>query len=233
MNRKGFTLIELMIVIAIIAIIAAIAIPGILAATRAANERNASGSLKQMGSVEVTFKTSDSDQNALNDYWTADVAGLYHIQPTNSAVSIRMIELAVALADGNVDTTAIDNAGAAVPSTHLSSPKAGYWFQAQIDYQNDGATTVTAYGVNHTDRFSFIAYPNSYGSSGKLIFILSEGGTMYKRDGINDTTYRDANQPVTGVSNTQAQLTDLYNTFPANPVGPATTGVAGPWSKMD
>lgn len=231
MNRKGFTLIELMIVIAIIAIIAAIAIPGILAATRAANERNASGSLKQLGSVEVTFKTSDSDQDALNNYWTADVAGLYHVQPTNATISIRMIELAVALADGNVDTTAIDNAGTPIPSTHLSSPKAGYWFQAQLDYE-DGTSEI-AYGVSHTDRFSFIAYPNSYGSSGKLVFILSEGGTMYKRDGGADTLLRNSGHPVTGTSNTAAVLDELYDTFPSNPIGASNARVQGPWSKMD
>ncbi|HUR39322.1 MAG TPA: prepilin-type N-terminal cleavage/methylation domain-containing protein, partial [Planctomycetota bacterium] len=50
-SNKGFTLIELMIVIAIIAIIAAIAIPGLLSSQRASNERNASTSLKTLTSA--------------------------------------------------------------------------------------------------------------------------------------------------------------------------------------
>jgi type IV pilus assembly protein PilA len=233
MQRKGFTLIELMIVIAIIAIIAAIAIPGILAAIRAANERNASGSLKQMSSVEVMVKSSDSDSNGINDYWTADVAGLYHVRPTGSSVSIRTIELSVALADGNVNAPAIASAGTALPATHISSPKAGYWFQAQLDFNPSGVVE-TAYGNQHVDRFSFIAYPNSYGSSGKLVFIVSEGGTMWKRDGLSDAAIRNAGQPVTGVNDTAAVLDDLFDTFPENPVGPTQAGVhIGPWSKME
>src|SRR6187455_327077 len=74
---RGFTLIELMIVIAIIAIIAAIAIPGLLSSQRASNERNASTSLKTLSSAEADFRSNDRDWNHVNDFWTANVAGLY------------------------------------------------------------------------------------------------------------------------------------------------------------
>lgn len=233
MHRKGFTLIELMIVIAIIAIIAAIAIPGIIAAMRTANERNASASLKGITAVQVTFKSSDSDMNGVNDYWTADIAGLHWIRPTGASTPIGMIELPMALADGNVNAVAIQNAGNSVPATHLSSPKSSYWFQAQLDYNPSGATE-TAYGTQNVDRFSFIAYPNSYGTSGKLVFIVSEGGAMYKRDGLSDTAVRNAGHPQTGVNDTQAVLDDLFDTFPSNPLGATQPGVhIGPWSKLD
>jgi prepilin-type N-terminal cleavage/methylation domain-containing protein len=226
MRRDGFTLIELMIVIAIIAVIAAIAIPGILAATRAANERNASGSLRQMSATQVRFKSSDADSNFINDYYTADVAGLYYLTPTGGG-QIRFIELAVALADGN--TVPTDWTFAA----HQSSPKAGYWFQTLPGYE-DPPGAMVAYGTRHPDRFGYIAYPNAYGSSGRLCFILNEGGTIYKKDPGAQATYVSTT-PLSAVADTAGVLTSgppNYQAFPMDPMQ-SSAFAAGPWSKMD
>jgi len=57
-RNKGFTLIELMIVIAIIAIIAAIAIPNLLAAKASANETSAKSSLRTLVTTSEQFRTS-------------------------------------------------------------------------------------------------------------------------------------------------------------------------------
>ncbi len=54
-KEKGFSLIELLIVVAIILIIAAIAIPNLLRSKMAANEASAVGSLRTINSMEVKY----------------------------------------------------------------------------------------------------------------------------------------------------------------------------------
>ena len=226
-KKGGFTLIELMIVIAIIAIIAAIAIPGLLSSQRASNERNASTSLKTLTSAEADFRANDRDWNHVNDFWTGDVKGLYTmtsaavIGKTNSTTdpAIKLIELSVASADGDGATVAAGGENCDLTTFAVFAAKAGYWYQALVLDNSLGATAEATYkqdtggipnmaSCHNTAKFGFVTYPDSQ-SAGKYVFMVNENNTIF-RSATSGTV-----KP--GVTNPPGTLTNTaYNSFPSD-----------------
>lgn len=70
-RNAGFTLIEIMIVVAIVAIIAAIGIPNLLESRKLANEAAAIQALRSVHSAQTLFYERDLDKNGVHDYATA------------------------------------------------------------------------------------------------------------------------------------------------------------------
>jgi len=68
-KEKGFSLIELLIVVAIILIIAAIAIPNLLRSKIAANQASAVGSLRTLNTACIAFSTSFAAITAIDAAW--------------------------------------------------------------------------------------------------------------------------------------------------------------------
>ena len=77
-KQKGFSLIELLIVVAIILIIAAIAIPNLLRAKMAANEASAVGSLRTLNTACVSYSST---------YGTGFPAALANLGPAAAATA--------------------------------------------------------------------------------------------------------------------------------------------------
>jgi len=148
-GSKGFSLIELLIVVAIILIIAAIAIPNLLRSRIAANQASAVGSLRTLNTAEITYSsTYNVGFSETLSYLAPPASG----NPTSTAAGLIDSILALGAKSGysfTYSTGPSDSTGrintysfTAIPIT--SSTGTNYYFTDQSGVIRQNSTTTAS-----------------------------------------------------------------------------------------
>jgi prepilin-type N-terminal cleavage/methylation domain-containing protein len=186
-TRAGFTLIELMIVVAIIAIIASIAIPKLLSARLAANESAAIATLRSLSSAQAQIQSSaaiDTDADGGGEYgFFAELAGQFPMRISNAGVPAAGIvgtdELSPAVlssAFGTVDAQGVVTRSGYCYAIYL--PTNGVAPTGLGENAGGGAAAPFPDSDNSEILWCAYAWPQTFGSSGNRAFFINQEGDL-------------------------------------------------------
>jgi len=175
MTKKGFTLIELMIVLAIVAILVAVSVPSLLRSRMAANESAAIGACKTFCAAQEIYRRTDWDGDGFLEYSRnigpngarGNGESLYLNVSTNQEIAL--VTFAFARAEG-------------APGAGNVTPMAGYCFDIQMgtswpinrSFLDNTSNLMAGYGLS--------AVPLQYNISGVNKFQISSAGVVYQSD---------------------------------------------------
>lgn len=162
-KQKGFSLIELLLVVAIMLIIAAIAIPNLLRSRMAANEASAVGSLRTINTAEVTYAS---------------------IYPSYGFTDLNYLGKVVSPA-GPTGAGLLDPVlGCPAGVTGGICSKSGYSFKITVTINGGVSPLTSAYSVQ--------AYPLTQGATGQRSFFTDASGAIRFRTDTTSATAIDS-----------------------------------------
>ena len=100
-NNKGFSLLELLIVVAIILLIATIALPSLLRSRQSANESSAVANMRNLNTAEVSYSSTTGTYGSLDDLITARLLDERYTSPSFSGY-----RWTITLSSGNLNYSA-------------------------------------------------------------------------------------------------------------------------------
>lgn len=150
-QQKGFSLIELLIVVTIILIIAAIAIPNLMRSKMAANESSAISSLRTINTAEVAYATIYPSVGYSNDLPSlGGPAAVCSVPAGATSLTACIIDDVLATA------------------TTLATAKSGYFYTYSLGAAVGGINT----------SYSVTATPTIVGTAGQRYFYTDQSGVL-------------------------------------------------------